>query len=112
MPFELDATLDPLNDKGFSPSKVKGVDSGFEIYSEPAGDILANYPDLAKSVTGRDWCISFRWGGDIRECACVSAASAALVKGYDALAYYPNDDMMCDLNQLLDDLKACLAEAG
>src|SRR5258707_8333657 len=80
IPFELNASLDPFNDKGFSPSKIRGVDSGFEVYFEPSREVLKSYPEMVKSVGDRDWCISFRWGGDMNECACALAASAALVK--------------------------------
>jgi hypothetical protein len=108
IPLELDPALDPFHDRGFSPSKVKGLDSGFEIYSEPAVSLVENQPELARTVGERDWCISFRWGGDLNECACVMAASAALVKLCDAVAYYPDDNLTYDLNGLLDAAKECL----
>jgi hypothetical protein len=113
LPLVLDPELNPLVDSGFSPSKkIKNTDSGFEISSEPAQDLLQNYPHLAKTIAGRDWCITFRWGGDMNECACVMAASAGLVKLCGALAFYPDDDLVYDLNQLLDDAKNCLSETG
>lgn len=108
LPLELSPALDLFHDSGFSPSKLKGLDSGFEIYSEPAGGLLENRPELARTVGDRDWCISFRWGGDMNECACVLAASAALVKLCDAVAYYPDDNRTYDLNALLQEAKRCL----
>jgi hypothetical protein len=110
MPFELDLNLDPFHSTGFSPSKVKGVASGFEIYSEPARDVLQSYPHLSSAIGDRDWCISFRWGGDMKECVCVLAASAGLLKHCDAVAYYPNDDQICDLAGLLLEAKTGLGE--
>jgi hypothetical protein len=109
IPFELDPNLDPLHDSGFSPSKIRGTDSGFEIYSEPAIAFLENQRQLAKAVADRDWCISFRWGGDMHECACVLAASAALVKLCDAVAYFPDDDLTYDLNGLIEEANSALA---
>lgn len=106
--LELDPQLNPLQDSGFSPSKINGNQSGFEIYSEPAAALLAEQPRLTKPVADRDWCISFRWGGDLKECACVLGASAALVKTCDAVAYYPDDDLIYSLDRLLDEAKSCL----
>ncbi|HEY4675713.1 MAG TPA: hypothetical protein VIJ01_01050, partial [Candidatus Angelobacter sp.] len=102
----------PLVDSGFSPSKLKNVESGFEIVSGPAQDILQNYTHLAKTIADRDWCISFRWGGDLNECACVLAASAGLVKLCGAVAFYPEDDLIYDLHRLQDDAKGCLDATG
>jgi hypothetical protein len=108
IPFELSPDLDPIHDRGFSPSKIKGLGSGFEIYSESADGLLVSRPELAKTVGDRDWCISFRWGGDMNECACVLAASAALVKLCDAIAYYPSDNLTYDLSGLVEEAKSCL----
>ena len=107
LPLRLSPDLDPIHDTGFSPSEIKGLKSGFEIYSEPSDAQLQGSTELAKIVGARDWCISFRWGGDMKECACVLAASAGLVRLCDAVAYYP-DDNLYDLNRLLEDFRACL----
>jgi len=77
------------------------------IYSEPAQAHLQLRDELRKIVGNRDWCISFRWGGDLNECACVLAASAGLVRVCDAVAYYPDDDLNYELNRLLEDFRAC-----
>jgi hypothetical protein len=108
LPFQLDSDLDPIHDNGFSPSKINRLDSGFEIYSESAAGLLQDRPELAKAVGSRDWCISFRWGGDMNECACVLAASAGLVKLCDALAYYPDDNLTYDLKRLIAETQSCL----
>jgi hypothetical protein len=107
LPLRLFSGLDPIHDTGFSPSEIKGLKSGFEIYSEPTRAHLQDQADLRKVVGNRDWCISFRWGGDLNECACVLAASAGLVRLCDAVAYYPDDDLTYDLNRLLEDFRAC-----
>lgn len=108
LPLRLSPDLDPIHDTGFSPSEISGRKSGFEIYSEPADAHLQDQPELGSIVGNRDWCISFRWGGDMKECACVLAASAGLVKLCDAVAYYPDDNLICDLSRLLENFRACL----
>jgi hypothetical protein len=108
LPLRLSPDLDPIHDTGFSPSEMKGLKSGFEIYSEPADAHLQDQLELAKVVGNRDWCISFRWGGDMNECACVLAASAGLVRLCDAVAYYADDNLTYDLKRLLEDFRACL----
>jgi hypothetical protein len=110
LPLELDPSLDLMKAKGFSPCKIKGISSGCEIYSESPQDLLATHHALQKAIGARDWCISFRWGGDMKECACAMAVSAAIVKLCDAVAYDPEDDQTCDLKSLLQDAQACLNE--
>jgi hypothetical protein len=44
----------------------------------------------------------------MNECACVLAASVALVKLCDAVAYYPDDNLTYDLKGLLEEAKRCL----
>jgi hypothetical protein len=100
--------LNPLAGCGFSPSKIKGIDSGFEISSEPSQEILVSYPHLIQKIGARDWCITFRWGGDVHEAACVLAASAGLLKTSDALAFYPDDDLIYDLDQLLQEAHSAI----
>jgi hypothetical protein len=48
--FELNPLRDPIHDSGFSPSKIKELNSGFEIYSEPAVGLLENQPELVETV--------------------------------------------------------------
>ena len=110
VPLQLDSTLNLNTDRGFSPSTIKGVPSGFEIGSQLAQELVPIYPTLKGIVGRRDWAISFRWGSNMSECACVLGASAALVKLCDAVAYYPADDIRYDLKSLLDELQGCLTE--
>jgi hypothetical protein len=109
LPFVLNPELNLLTDSGFSPSKIQDADSGFEIYSEPAQDIMQNYPHLTETIANRDLCLTFRWSGDLNECACVLSTAAGLVKLCGAVAFYPDDDLIYDLNQLLEETKSCLA---
>jgi hypothetical protein len=108
LPVRLSPDLDPIHDKGFSPSEIKGLKSGFEICSQPPDAHMQNQAELAKVVGNRDWCISFRWGGDMNDCACVLAASAGLVRFCDAVAYYADHNLTYDLNRLLEDFRARL----
>ncbi|HBA86266.1 MAG TPA: hypothetical protein DCZ95_19460 [Verrucomicrobia bacterium] len=109
--FELDPDLKPNEDSGFLPCKLKGYPSGFEIYYEPANEYLKLYPDLSTRNGNRDWCITFRWGGDLAECACVLIASAALIDSFDAIIYYPGDNMFYDKAAILSEIEACMTES-
>jgi hypothetical protein len=110
VPLQLGPTLNLNTDRGFSPSIINGVPSGFEIGSQSAQELIPIYPAARGIVGGRDWAILFRWGSSMHECACVLGAAAALVKLCDAVAYYPADDVACDLVSLLNELQACLRE--
>jgi hypothetical protein len=93
-PTVLDATFDLRRDTGFSPATYKGQPTGFEFYLEPAADILSSYPHIAPMVGVRNMCASFRWGGDLTECAAAISAAAALAKLTDGIYFYPDDDLV------------------
>ncbi len=73
--FQLDPELKPLEDSGFLPCKLAGADAGFEIYYDGSAELLNEFAEIAG---GRDYCISFRWGGSMAECASVMIASYAM----------------------------------
>ena len=106
----LDPDLTPNEDSGFLPCKLNGNQSGFEIYYEPAAEYISTYTDLQKKIGKRDWCITFRWGGDMSECACVLIASAALIDSSDAIIHYPDDNLFYDKATTLSEIDACMKE--
>ena len=77
---KVDSSYSPFNSTGFLPCVLNGKESGFEIYFEPAVKRLEDFPHLSEQVGRRDVAITFRWGGDMAECACVLIVSAALAK--------------------------------
>ena len=85
-PVTLDPALDLPDTTGFRPCVVAGWNSGFEIQIDSPVDLLAAYPTLRAQASNSSAAITFRWGGDLRECACVMAAAAALVNKWGALA--------------------------
>ena len=106
--FQFYPTLDLVNDRGFTPSSIKGTSSCLEFYSQSAQEVLPDYPQVRETVGARDWTITLRWGSRMTECACVLAASAAMVKQCDAVAYYPADDLTYTLKSLVDEFQDCL----
>ena len=110
VPLVLDPELRVREDSGFVPCKLGARDSGFELYVEDAAPLAAAYPTLADAAGPRDFAVSFRWGGDLAECACSMAAAAALVSEFGGIAYYPDDDMLYTLDGLKKDINECFAE--
>jgi hypothetical protein len=108
--LQLDPQLKPFEDSGFLPCTLAGKQSGFEIYYEPADELLRAYPHLKESTGGRDYSISFRWGGDMAECTCVLIVSAALASSFDAVVYYPEDDLLYSSDDLVREAKECMAD--
>jgi hypothetical protein len=108
--LQLDPDLDLSRDKGFSPCKIRGASSGFELEVGRAAELLRDYPSLAPAIGSRSHVICLRWGGDLAECACVLGASLALVEAFGAVAYYPADDILYDAAKLKEEMLACLAE--
>ena len=109
LPLELDKELDPLHNTGYVPCLLNGESSGFELYLDDAESLLTYYSHRKNEVAGLDKSLSFRWGSDLSECACVMAAAVALVNACGAIAYYPNDDILyVDKDALLSETRELL----
>ena len=93
-PTVLDLSLDLRRDTGFRPTIYKEQATGYEFYLEPAPGILESYSHIAEQVGNRDMCATFRWGGDLVECAAAISSAAALTKLADGIYFYPDDDII------------------
>jgi hypothetical protein len=103
---KIDAFYVPFQCSGFLPCVLAGRKSGFEIYFESAPEVLSDFAHLSESVGSRDVAITFRWGGDMSECACVLIVSAALARTFGAIVHYQNDDMLYSGDQLVEEARA------
>lgn len=103
--FQLHPELDPARDAGFVPCTLSGIDAGCEMYFD---DSVSAFGELA---AGRDCCISFRWGGSMRECASAMIASYVLAKEFSAIVSYEGDEPYSDLSVFLADTKAIIEHA-
>jgi hypothetical protein len=101
-PTVLDSSLDVQKNTGFTPTTYQGKAAGFEFCWEPAANVLSEYPHVASKVSGRDMCATFRWGGDMTECAAASSAAAALAKITDGVYFYPDDDLIYNADEAVD----------
>jgi hypothetical protein len=105
--FQLNPELKPLEDSGFLPCTLSGAGAGFEIYYDGSLELLEDFADIGQ---GRDFCISFRWGGSMTECASAMIASYALAKSFGAVVSYEGDAPY-SLDALLSDTLACVDDA-
>jgi hypothetical protein len=105
---KIDAFYVPFQCSGFLPCVLAGAQSGFEIYFESATDVLSDFRHLAQTVGGRDVAMTFRWGGDMSECACVLIVSAALAKTFGAIVHYQDDDILYSGDQLVAEARSAL----
>lgn len=108
--LQINPTLQPFESSGFVPCQLGGDDSGFEISYESAAELLDTYAHLQEQVGPRDTAITFRFGADMAECACVLIASTALAKSFGALVYYPDDDLVYTVEDLISEAREALAE--
>jgi hypothetical protein len=106
--FELDPDLKRFEHLGFLPCKLSGADAGVEIYYDGSPETLSEFADIAQ---GRDYCISFRWGGSMVECASAMIASYALAKHFGAIVSYEGTGSYHDPDALLSDTMACIEDA-
>jgi hypothetical protein len=107
----IDEFYRPFDCSGFLPCVLKGAKSGFEIYFESPDETLQSFPRLKEEVGSRDCAITFRWGGDMAECACVLIVSAALAKNFGAVVHYQDDDLLYSAEQLVEEAKGALRAA-
>jgi hypothetical protein len=105
---KIDKFYVPFQCSGFLPCVLGGSESGFEIYFDAAADVMSDFRNLAGIVGSRDVAITFRWGGDMSECACVLIVSAALAKMFGAIVHYQDDDIVYSGDQLVDEAAAAL----
>lgn len=106
--FRLDPDLKPFEDSGFIPCSLRGDKTGFEIYYQPSAELVREFPRLRDRIAGRDYSITFRWGGDLAEVASVLIASAALARSFDAVVFYPDDDLFYNLDELVAEIGSAL----
>jgi hypothetical protein len=101
-PTTLERSLDLRRDTGFRPTIYKEQPTGFEFHLEPAAGILSGYSHIAPHVGDRDMCATFRWGGDLTECAAALSAAAALTKIAGGIYYYPDDDILYGPDEVVE----------
>lgn len=90
----LDPSLDLRADAGFTPTYYNGRSTGFEVRLEPAVNVLSSYSHIAPKVGDRNKCVSFRWSGDLSECAAALSAAAALTQVGDGVYFYPDENVI------------------
>ena len=103
--LSIDEFYRPFDCSGFLPCVLRGKQSGFEIYFESPEEVLQRFPHLKEHVGNRDCAITFRWGGDMAECACVLIVSAALAAHFGAVVHYRDDDLVYTADGLVEHAK-------
>lgn len=91
--LQLHSEFTPFEDEGFSPCNLDSNDGvGFEIFYEPASDIVEDDEEFQDIVGDKDYCISMCWGGEMADCASVLVVSCALAKDFDAIISYEGEE--------------------
>lgn len=104
--LQLDPTLDPRSSSGYVPCTLAGEAAGFELSFESEID-----EDLQDVAQGKQACFTFRWGGSMRECACVLIASSALAAKFGAVVSYGGEDPD-ELDVMLDEARELVRRHG
>lgn len=107
--FQLDPQLRSFHDSGFVPCKLHGRDSGFEIYYDGSKETLEAFSEVAGD---HDYCISFRWGGDMSECASIMIASYVLAKSFGATVSYEGEPPYRNLDAFLAETRDAIQQAN
>ncbi|MCG8429291.1 MAG: hypothetical protein MI754_18215 [Chromatiales bacterium] len=109
--LQLDPAFTPFDDEGFSPCVLQGeADIGFEIYYEPAADIIDDDEEFKAISQNRDFCISLCWSGSMKDYAAVMIVSTALAHDFGAVISYEGDDPE-PLEELITNTAAAIEEA-
>jgi hypothetical protein len=90
--LKLDSEFTPFEDEGFSPCVLRGEDDvGFEIFYEPASNLIEEDEEFEELIGDNDYTISLCWGGSFKDCTCVLMVSIALAKDFGATVSYEGD---------------------
>ena len=106
--LSIDEFYRPFDCSGFLPCVLEGRKSGFEIYFDSPEETFRSFPRLKEIAAERDCAITFRWGGDMVECACVLIVSGALASSFGAVIHYGPDDLVYSLDQLVAEARRAL----
>jgi hypothetical protein len=91
--LKIDPDMKLLVDTGFSPCQLNGVgDVGFELLYEDSKSLIAGNEEFRFIAGENDVCISFSWGGRMKDFACVMIVSCALAKDFDAVVTYEGQE--------------------
>jgi hypothetical protein len=99
--LQLDPGMKAVGDSRFSPCTLMGTMSGVEISGVGEVSFLNDFSEIHN---GRDFCITFRWGGDMRECACALVASYVLARDFGAIVSFEGNEAM-PLEELLQEAR-------
>ena len=106
--FKLDPDLKAFEAFGLMPCTLMGREAGVEICYDDSPETLAHFRNLAP---GKDYCISFRWGGSMIEYASAMIASYALAKHFDAVVSYEGNEPYPSLDALLEETNSAIKKA-
>ena len=109
LPLLLDSDLAVADDSGFVPCHFRDRTTGFELNMGDAETLLQEYPALRSAAAASDCALSFRFAGDLAECASSLTAAAALVSEFGGIAYMPAEDLVYTLEDLLREIQNCSA---
>ena len=110
--LQLDPEFTPFEDEGFSPCILNGEENiGFEIYYEPAADLLEDDDDeeFHKIVGAKDYAISLCWGGSFKDCMATLMVSIALSKEFGATVSYQGETVE-SIEGMLAGIEDCAKE--
>ena len=109
--LQVDDGLVPFSHSGFLPCVLLGAKTGVETYYNRVRDAFPDSGVVNEVAGGRDFVISFRWGGDFREAACAMVLSFALASSFDAIVSYEGEVPYASLDGLRKDTDEMLALA-
>lgn len=113
--LQLDPDFTPFEDEGFSPCVLFGEedeDVGFEIFYEPAAEVVEDDEEFQRIAGDRDFCMSMSWGGSLKDYAAVMVVSAALAKDFAAVVSFegeppdPPEKLLSEASSALQDARA------
>jgi hypothetical protein len=107
--LKLNPEYQPKSDAGFVPCSLNGSDSGVEMYFDDSDELIDSFRELLQD---QDCCISFRWGGDMAECACAMVVSYALAESFGAIVSYEGEPPSESLQQFREETESVVADAA
>ncbi|MGD0902278.1 MAG: hypothetical protein ABR924_04970 [Terracidiphilus sp.] len=94
LPLVIPHEFNIVTDSGWQPFRFWEISSGVEVsFDSSIDEEIKCYPALGPLKRHFDSLVSFRWGGDVDECAVAVLVASTLAQVVDGVLYDPQENL-------------------
>jgi hypothetical protein len=114
LPFKIIGHVDLTKHSGYLPMVYgagdDAIETGTEVYFDGSASTIAEF-DLKGVAPSFKTELSFRWGGDMMECACAEALAAAVAKITGGIVYEDAEGVLKNVDEAVALARTSLTQA-